>query len=348
MTASAERTLRVGLAAFGKVAQVFHAPLITATPGLELAAIASSSSDKVQAAYPEARHVPDARALIADPDVDVVVVTTPNDTHVDLACAALAAGKHVVVEKPVALDAPEAEQLVHAAREAAGRGLVTSVFQNRRWDGDLLALRRVIDDGLVGRVVSLESRFDRFRPVVPDRWRDRPGPGSGVWIDLGPHLVDQAIQLFGMPRWVDADIRTLRDGCEVDDDFHVVLGYERLRVILGGATLAAHPGLRFELRGTAGALLVDGLDPQEAQLAGGMLPGQEGYGLGAPDATLVTADGERAVPRVAGRYQDFYAGVRDAVLTGGEPPVTVEQAWQVMRLIDAAVESSREGRRITV
>ena len=344
---SGDRPVRAGLASFGMVSRVFHGPLITATPGIDLVAIASSSEQKVHAAYPEVRHHPDPAALIADPDVDLVIVTTPNDTHVPLAEAALAAGKHVVVEKPVALDAAQTERLVAAAAGAREKGLVTSVFHNRRWDGDFLTILDAIDRGLVGRPVSLESRFDRFRPEPRQRWREVPGPGSGLWADLGPHLVDQALVLFGRPEWVSADIATVRDGAQVDDDAHVVLGYDRLRVVLGASTLAARPGPRFVLHGTTGTLVIEGLDPQEPQLADGHLPGQEGYGLGASDATLTTAEGTSTIPRLRGGYLDFYTRLRDAILGLDDAPVTVEEALVVMQVIDAARLSSTEGRRVT-
>lgn len=274
--------------------------------------------------------------------------TTPNDTHVPLALAALEASKHVAVEKPVGLDAADAQRLADAARTAAERGLVTTVFHNRRLDGDFLTLADALERELIGRPVSLESRFDRFRPDVPDRWRDREGPGSGVWIDLGPHLVDQAVQLFGLPAWVMGDLRILRDGAAVDDDFHVVLGYDRMRVVLAGSTLAARPGPRFDLRGTTGALVIEGLDPQEANLKAGRLPGDDGYGLGAPDATLVRADDEDVVPRLRGAYDEFYPRLRDAIRGLDDPPVSVDEAVVVMRIIDAAVESSRTGTRVCV
>lgn len=341
-----ERPIRVGLAAFGMVSRVFHAPLIRATPGLELAAVATSRPDEVGLQVPGARLLPDPEALIADPDIDLVVVTTPNDSHVRLACAALDVGKHVVVEKPVALDADEAENLATAAAQARSRGLQASVFHNRRWDGDFLTVLDAMDRGLVGRPVAFESRFDRFRPQVRDRWREKAGPGSGIWIDLGPHLVDQALQLFGRPAWVWADIAIVRDEAEADDDFHVVLGYDRLRVILGGTTLAGRPGPRFVLDGTEGTLVLEGLDPQEPQLAAGTMPGDEGYGLGAADGTFTGADGESVVPRLRGGYEDFYARMRDAILGTDDVPVTVNDAVAVMRIIDAASRSSESGNRV--
>lgn len=340
---------RVGLASFGIASRVFHEPLLRATPGLELVAVATSRPAEVRTQVGEGvRLLPDAAALIDDPDVEVVVVTTPNDSHVPLAEAALAAGKHVIVEKPLALDAQEATRLAKVASQARADGLVAAVSQNRRWDGDFLTVLDVLDRGTLGRLVSLESRFDRFRPQPQQRWRERPGPGGGLWIDLGAHLVDQALMVFGAPGWVSADLRTVRDGASADDDAHVVLGYDhlRLRVVLGATTVAAHPGPRFVLHGTEGTLSIEGLDPQESQLAAGMLPGEEGYGLGAPDGILTTAEGESVLPRLGGDYLDFYTRFRDAVLGLDDVPVTIEEGVAVMRVIDAARRSAESGRRV--
>ncbi len=335
--------LRVGIAAFGMAARTFHVPLVRATPGLSLRAVASSRPDAVREALPQVRVHADAMSLCRDPDLDLVVIPTPNDTHAALAETALDAGRHVVVDKPFALDAAEAERLLGLARD---RGLVLTVFQNRRWDGDFLTLARILRSGRIGRPVALHSHFDRFRPAVPVRWRDRPGPGSGLWYDLGPHLVDQALQLFGPPRDVFADLACLRDGAVTDDHFHAVLRYERLEVVLHATTLAAAGGPRFALHGTEGSFVVAGLDPQEAQLKDGAAPGDPGFGLGAPDGRLVTAEGEERVARVPGDYRAFYEGVRDAVRHGGAAPVTPEEALAVMRVLDAGRESGRSGRAV--
>lgn len=338
-------SLRVGIAAFGMATQVFHAPLVRAAEGLELVAVASSRPEAVRVALPGVRVHLDAAALCADPGLDLIVVPTPNDTHAPIAEAALRAGKHVVVDKPFTLDAPQAERLFAIAREC---GRVITVFQNRRWDGDFLTLAQVVRSGRVGRPVQLDSHFDRFRPVVPQRWRDAAGPGSGIWYDLGPHLADQALQLFGPPRWIDADLAALRDGAQSDDYAHVVLGYDGLRVNLHATTLAAAQTPRFVLHGTAGSFVIWGLDPQEAALKTGATPGAAAWGEGAPDGLLTTADGEERVPRLPGAYQTFYAMVRDACLGRGAPPVTPDEALGLMRLLDAGRESSATGRRVVL
>ncbi|WP_168581779.1 oxidoreductase [Gephyromycinifex aptenodytis] len=327
--------LRVGLASFGMVSRVFHGPLISATPGLQLTAIASSSAQKVQQAYPRVHHHRHAQALIEDPQIDVVVVTTPNDTHVPLALAAIEHGKHVVVEKPISLDAQEAADLVAAAQ---GADVVVAAFHNRRWDGDLLTLAEVLRSGQIGRAVTLHSHFDRYQPQVRNRWREVPGPGAGLLADLGPHLVDQALLLFGPPEWVWGDVAQVREGAAVDDYAHVVLGYPGgLRVILHMSALTAAAPPRFTLHGTQGSVLISGLDPQEDQLGQGLLPGRPGYGLGAAEGQLVSATGtSQSIPRRAGEYQRFYERLRDAIHGTGPNPVPIEEAANVMQVLDIA------------
>ena len=257
-------TLDVALLGFGLAGRVFHAPLVAATPGLRLHTVVSSDPARVAATHPGARVLADPHAAFADPDIDLVVVATPNDTHAPLALAALAAGKHVVVDKPFALDVAEARTMIAAARRA---DRLLGVFHNRRWDADFLALRALLDGGALGEVAELHSHFDRFRPQVPDRWRDRAGPGGGLWYDLGPHLVDQALQLFGPPLAVNADLALQRGGAQAVDYFHVQLRYARLRVLLHAGTLVPGHGLRFAVHGSGGSWIKHGLDPQVA-LAG--------------------------------------------------------------------------------
>ncbi|NTW97119.1 MAG: oxidoreductase, partial [Oscillochloris sp.] len=216
------RPLRVGLAGYGFAGKTFHAPLIAETPGLVLFAVASSDPAKVHADWPGVAVLPSPEALCAHPEVDLVVVATPNATHHQIARAALLAGKPVVVDKPFTVSIAEAEDLAALADE---RGLMLAVFHNRRWDSDFLTLRRLIESGRLGRVVYLESHFDRFRPTVRQRWREQAGPGGGIWYDLGPHLIDQALLLFGPPESLYADIGAQRDGASTDDYFHVTLRY---------------------------------------------------------------------------------------------------------------------------
>lgn len=340
------RPLQLALVGYGLAGRVFHAPLITATPGLALHTVVSSDAGKVHADIPGVRVVADAQAALVDPAIDLVVIASPNATHAPLATAALQAGRHVVVDKPFAIDLDEAQGVAATAR-ASGRLL--AVFHNRRWDADFLALRALLDAGALGEIAEVHSHFDRFRPTVPDRWRERAGPGAGLWLDLGPHLVDQALQLFGLPDAVQADIAIQRDGAEVDDFFHVVLRYPRLRVVLHAGALVPGAGLRFAVHGTGGSWFKHGLDPQEAALRAGGRPGADGWGVDpAPGRRLrVDADGtvrDAPSPEPAGDYRAFYTGIRDAIRDCMAPPVTVDEALDVMRVLQAGIDSARSGR----
>jgi len=343
----ASSPLNVALVGYGYVGKTFHAPLIAATPGLALRAVVSSDPAKVAADLPDVRVVADLAEALADPAIDLVVIATPNALHAPQAIAALAAGKAVVVDKPFALGIAEAQTMAHAAR-AAGKPL--TVFHNRRWDSDFLTVKRLIQDGTLGEIVQYESHFDRFRPVVRDRWRERAGPGSGAWMDLGPHLLDQALVLFGEPLAISADIGVQRPGAGADDYFHVVLRYPTLRVILHGSLLTAASDLRLAVHGTGGSFVKHGLDPQEAQLKAGMVPGAPGWGRDSRHGVLTTVVDDAQVhadvaPEPAD-YRAFYAGVREALLHGAPSPVPVEEALRVMRLLDLTERAAAERREI--
>jgi predicted dehydrogenase len=348
--------LNVGLIGFGYAGQTFHAPLIRATAGLRLAAVASSDPARVHAAaLGDGVVVSDPAALIANEAIDLVVIATPNHLHHPLALAALQAGRHVVVDKPFALDAIQAQALVDAA-DSGGRLL--GVFHNRRWDSDFLTLRRVLREGGLGRPVHLVSSFDRYRPQVRDRWREGAGPGAGLWLDLGPHLVDQALQLFGWPAALTLDLATLRDGGLADDWFHAQLRWDEgphagLRVHLQASMLAARPRPRFEVYGTDAAFTVEGLDAQEAVLKTGVGPGLiagEEWGRDERRAMLWRSDGIDAVgeslPLADGAYPAYYAGLRDALRGRGPNPVPATEALAVQRLLDAGRHSAQQRRAL--
>jgi predicted dehydrogenase len=342
--------LRVALVGYGLAGRVFHAPLINATPGLALHTVVSSDAGKVHADLPEVGIVSDPQIAFDYSAIDLVVIASPNVTHAPLAIAALQAGRHVVVDKPFAIDLAEAQSVATAAR-ASGRLL--GVFHNRRWDADFLALRALIEAGTLGDIAEVHSHFDRFRPTVPDRWRERAGPGAGLWLDLGPHLVDQTLQLFGPPDAVQADIAIQRAGAQVDDFFHVVLRYPRLRVVLHAGALVPGAGLRFAVHGTRGSWCKHGLDPQEAALRAGSVPGAADWGIDpAPGRLLrVASDGmlrDAPSPTPAGDYRAFYAGIRDAIRDGATPPVTIDEALDVMRVLQAGIDSTMTGRVVSL
>ncbi|WP_410499567.1 oxidoreductase [Chitinibacter sp. S2-10] len=341
--------LRVGLIAYGYAAKTFHAPLIDATPGLKLTAIASSRPADVLADWPEMVVKTEPDRLITHPGLDLVVIASPNDTHYPLARAALAAGKHVVIDKPFTLDLREADDLLQRADDA---GKLLSVFHNRRWDNDFLHLKTLLEAGQLGHVVEFTSHFDRFRPQVRQRWREADVPGAGLWYDLGPHLIDQALQLFGLPEAISADLVKRRDGAQTIDDFHVVLHYKTMRAVLAAGTLIHGGTPRFLVQGTDAAYSVDGLDQQENWLKAGLRPDRAGWGVDTRSATLYRSENdlitseELTLPQ--GCYTAYYAGIRDAIHGIAPNPVPAREARTVMRILDLARLSSAEGRRIAV
>jgi len=336
------RPLNVALIGYGLAGRVFHAPLISGVAGLKLSAIVSSRAADIRKDYPAAAPLASPEEALDDPAIDLVVVATPNDSHFELAAGALARGKHVVVDKPFTTTADEAREL---ARLALGAGRLLSVFHSRRWDGDFLTLKRLIEGGALGEIVYFESHFDRFRPQVQDRWRERAGAASGTWYDLGSHLADQALQLFGPPRAIFADLAARRAGAKTTDYFHVLLRYEKLRVVLTGNSLAAANDLRFVVHGTRGSFVKYGLDTQEVFMRDGGRPGDAGFGVDPRDGVLTDGEGvARSVANERGDYTRYYAAVRDAILGAGPPPVTPVQAIAVMDLLEAAEKSAAEGR----
>ncbi|MCI2245228.1 oxidoreductase [Xanthomonas sp. PPL568] len=340
----------LALLGFGYVGRTFHAPLIAHTPGLRLHTVVSRQADAVNAAWPQAHVVADAAQAFADPQIDAVVVATPNQTHAPLALAALAQGKHVLVDKPFTLDVAEAQQVLEQAQRA---GRIVSVFQNRRWDGDFLGVRALLEAGTLGEIAEFHSHFDRHRPQVGDRWREHALPGSGLWFDLGPHLLDQALQLFGPPQAVQADLALQRPGAQTVDYVHAVLRYPRLRVVLHAGSLVAANGLRFAIHGSGGSYLKHGLDTQEAQLRAGVAPGAPEWGEDPlpGQLRLVGADGTHSVqtlPAHRGDYRDCYAAFREALAGRGPAPVDAAQALAVMRLLEAGVRSAASGCSVTL
>ncbi len=342
--------INVGLVGFGMAGRVFHAPVISAVPGLRLSAILQRTGEDAARTYPGVRVVRSLDDLLDLPDVTVVVVATPTMTHVDLARRCLEAGRHVVVDKPFAPTSAEAAPLVDLA-ERTGRLL--SVFHNRRWDGDFLTVQRLLNRGACGRPLLFEVHFDRYRPRrKPDAWRERAQPGSGILFDLGSHLVDQAVTLFGLPDAVTADVRRERDGAVADDGFDVTLHYPRMRALLRSSMLACDNGLRMVLRGTEGTYVKHGIDPQEERLARGETPAGPDWGREAPERwgqlTLAAGDGlaRERVETEAGDYRRYYENVRDAVGGRAALAVTAHEALDVIRLLELARESSRLGKTI--
>ena len=337
--------IRVGLIGFGLSGQTFHAPMIAAVPGLELACIVERSGNLAQQTYPRTRVVRTIDDLLADGGVRLCVVATPNDSHFEIARLCLNAGRTVVVDKPFTVATDQARLLIALAEE---RGLLLTVYQSRRLDGDFKTVRKILAGGSLGRITMFESHLDRFRPALKNAWREKQGPGAGMLYDLGPHLIDQAIQLFGRPDSITADIRCEREGGFVDDAFDLRLDYPGMRAILRSTMIACAHATRFVIHGTNGSFLKTALDPQEEPLRRGVAPGGPGWGED-PEvhwgtlqlATDADSDGCK-IRTERGDYREFYENVRDAMLGKAEIAVKPEQARDVIRAIELAFESSHE------
>ncbi|MET8250566.1 Gfo/Idh/MocA family oxidoreductase [Micromonospora sp. NPDC005197] len=341
--------LRVGLLGYGLAGRVFHAPLIAATPGLRLDAIVTRDPQRREQAhqhFPDARLVDDADELWRTPEaLDLVVVATPNRQHVPMARAALAAGLPVVVDKPLAPTAADARALVE---EADRLRVPLTVFQNRRWDGDFLTVRGLVERGELGRVLRFESRFERFRPAIKPGWRELAGPeeAGGALFDLGAHLIDQAVQLFGTVERVYAEVDRRRAGAEVDDDAFVALTHANgVHSHLWMGAITAQLGPRLRVLGDRAGYTTYGLDVQEAALHDGGRPDQPGWGEVPPERYgLLGVDGDlRPTPTRPGAYQSFYAQIAAALRDGTPMPVDPRDSVATVELIELAHRSAAEG-----
>jgi len=343
---SSQRAIRVGLIGYGFAGKTFHAPLIRAMDGLQLTVVGTSRAEGVAADLPGTATCP-AAEVCTHAEVDLVVVATPNESHFPLAAAALRAGKDVVVDKPFTLTVAEARTLVEIAEQ---EGRLLSVFHNRRWYSEVLGTKAILEAGVLGEVSHYECHMDRYRPQVRERWRETPGPGAGLWFDLGPHLIDQALHLFGMPNSVNASFAILRAGGLTDDWAHVQLNYDRLRVVLHASLLVAGGGPRSVLHGTGGSWAKFGGDVQEAQLMAGMMPWEPGFGVDSDPGILYdgASGAESRIPVPVGNQPAYYAGVRDAIREGRPAPISGEHGVAVMAILEASFASGAEQRTLPI
>jgi scyllo-inositol 2-dehydrogenase (NADP+) len=335
----------VGLIGFGLAGRFFHAPVISAVPGLRLAAILQRTGGEAALLYPNARVVRSMDELHSMEQIRLIVIATPNDTHAPLAQLCLEAGRDVVVDKPFATTLHEAEALVKFAAE---RKRLLTVYHNRRWDADFHAIHKLVSEGALGRMVLFETNYDRFRPnLKQNAWRERTGPGTGIFFDIGPHLIDQSLQLFGVPEALHADLRIERDSGVVDDSFDVVMYYPRgLRAVLRSSIMAVVSRPRFILNGTRGSFRKELIDPLESTLRRGEVPGGESWNIEPEEnwGVATFGQGEQLVRQripSQGDWRTFYAGVRDAILGLAPPPVSSQEMLDVMRALELARESSR-------
>lgn len=342
--------INVALSSYGMSGVVFHGPLLQAHPGFKISKILERSRNDSLEKYPEAEIVRDYDAILENPEIELVVVNTPDHLHFAMCSEALQAGKHVIVEKPFTIRASEAELLSRLARK---NGCLLTVFHNRRWDGDFLTVKELISSGKLGRLVEFESHFDRYRNYIQDSWKDQ-SHGTGTLYNLGSHLIDQALQLFGMPERLYCDSRRLRDGAKTDDSYDLFLHYAGHKCLLRSSYLVKEPGPRFILHGTEGSFLKWGIDPQEEDLKSGKIPGTENWGeepeslWGKINTTFQGKKMEGPYPTLPGNYLAFYDKVYQAIRNNQPMPVKVTHARNVIRIIEAAYKSSREGQVISL
>jgi scyllo-inositol 2-dehydrogenase (NADP+) len=337
------KIINVGLAGFGLSGRVFHAPFINIDPNFKLLKVLERSSEKSKLLYPDVSVVNNFDSLLEN--TDLIVITTPNIYHFEMAQAALNAGKHVIIEKPFTTNVKEADQLIKIAAE---KNRILSVYHNRRFDGDFLTVKKIIENKLLGELVEYEVHFDRFRNKLKENaWREEELPGSGILFDLGSHMIDQAVSLFGLPETVTADIRRQRPLSKVDDNFELCLEYKSLKVVLKAGMLVREPGPHFILHGTEGSFVKYGMDPQEELLKKGASPLSENWGTEAEEqwGTLNTSVNglhyRGKVETIPGSYADYYSNIYDVIINKNDLTVKPEQARETIRIIEAAFESNK-------
>ncbi|MCG6201375.1 oxidoreductase [Psychromonas antarctica] len=341
------RMIKTAIVGYGFSAKTFHLPFVDALPEFEVSAISSSQAQVVKQDWPNAAHYFTAEQMLQNSDAQLVIITAPNDVHFSLAKLALENNKHVILEKPFVTKIADGEALIALAKE---KGLILSVYHNRRWDGDFLTVKKLIAENKLGGIKHFESHFDRFRPTVLQRWRESSQDGGGILFDLGPHLIDQALQLFGLPEAITAQCEMMREGSTNIDYFNLTLHYPDKLALLNASLFCAGPNLRFNIQGDLGSYRKLGLDPQEQKLKAGILPNTVDWGQEQQEqyGHLYFAESEQPLVSECGGYQHFYLQMADAIHCGSQPPVSAEDALWNIRLIELAMESSRLGKKMKV
>ena len=344
--------IKTALLSFGMSGKLFHAPFLHVHPGFELIGAWERSKKGIQEIYPGTKSYNTLEELLADPEIELVIVNTPNNSHFEYTKAAMLAGKDVVVEKAFTTTVAEAVELKNMAQELNRK---ITVYQSRRFDSDFRTIQKVLRENLLGDVVDAEFRYDRYKPVIgPKQHKETAGPGAGLLNDLGPHLIDQALTLFGMPDAVFADVRTTRINSLVDDWFDIQLQYADIRVRLHSAVFAREALPAYMVQGRNGSFIKNRTDQQETKLLAGQLPNRDDWGaeLPAEYGLLHTEINGKVIkeklPSEKGNYLEFYDGVYEAITTNAPMPVTVDQAINVMKIIELASQSSKEKRVVQV
>lgn len=346
------KTINVALCSFGMSGWVFHAPFLQAHPGYNFYAVYERSKDLAKQRYSSVTVYRDLDAMLADPAVDLVIANAPNATHYEYAKKALRAGKHVVVEKPFTVTIAEADELIALAQQ---QQKIISVYHNRRWDSDFKTVQKIVQSGALGNVMEAEFHYDRYNEALsPKVHKETPGPGNGALYDLGSHLIDQALQLFGMPDAVFADVAIMRPVSQVDDYFELLMFYPGMRVRIKSTYVALEPVPSFVLHGTKGSFLKNRGDVQEVALQqqAEVTAGDWGREKEADFGLLVTNSSGKVcrerVPSESGNYMDFYNGLYQAIVSGTPLPVTASQGRDVIRVIEAAYRSRSEKKVVNL
>ena len=349
-----KQPINTAILAYGMSGEVFHAPLISAHPGFSLRKIMERSSDKAVKRYPGVETVRKMEDILSDASIELVIVNTPHDLHYEHARQVIEAQKHLVIEKPFSTTLEEGSQLTALAKK---HDVKLSIFQNRRWDGDFMTVQRVVSSGLLGPIVEFEAHYDRYRPVVDTKtWKERAGKGAGSLFNLGPHMIDQALVLFGMPERLDSRLMVQRPGGSAEDFYDIRMIYSSgLHVILKSSYLVREPGPRYVLHGVNGSFVKYGLDPQEQALKDRVTPGSTGWGVeprhdwgkintNYPGDLAVSGE----VETIPGNYLLFYENIYAAIRDGAPLAVTPEQAMDIQCVMDACIESNSKGVSVKV
>jgi len=344
--------INTALCSFGMSGWVFHAPFITTNPGFKLTAVLERTKNLAQQKYPWVHTYRSLEELLEDPSIELVVVNTPNNTHFEMARKSLEAGKHVIVEKPFTVTVDQADELIRVS-EKVDRKII--IYQNRRFDSDFRTIRKVLNEKLLGDLVEAEFHFDRYKEELsPKVHKETPGPGTGALYDLGSHLIDQALVLFGMPNELFADIHIIRPQSQVDDYFEVLLFYDRLTVRLRCSYLVKEPLPGYILHGEKGSFIKSKTDIQEATLQANVSPATPDWGK-EPDSekgllhTVINGKEVRErIQSLNGNYGDFYQQVYESIREGKAVPVTAEEGRNVIKIIETAFKSAKEKRVISL
>jgi len=345
------KPISTAVLSYGMSGRVFHCPLLGVHAGFSINGIVKRNNGETIQLYPKAKIFRSADEAINHPEIELIIVNIPNEFHFDFASRALKAGKHVVVEKPFTITSAEAQKLIELSKE---HNRMLTVFQNRRWDGDFLTVQKIIEEKRLGKIVEFEAHYDRYRNYIQENtWKEEQGPGGGILYNLGSHMIDQALCLFGIPDFVDARIGIQRTGGKVDDFYDIRMEYKNMMVILKSSYLVREPGPRYIIHGESGSFVKYGLDPQEQALAEGKIPGSEGWGM-EPETiwgklnTGIDGGYEGPIQTIPGNYKKFYENVYDCIRNGATPIVKPEESLSGIKIIEACKESSQFRKAIRI